>query len=74
MARPERLTKKLVCPKCHKTGEAEFEENVTPPHHAGQFNTRMVSVSDGFMEAPQVDQSNDPQPVVLCKKCKVKVY
>ena len=48
MALRENFTTAIKCPKCNKTGTAEWSENENPMHGGG-LDTRLISVSNGFI-------------------------
>lgn len=66
MAKRERYTQDLKCPECGRLGKGKFEENETPPHHGGAFDTRIISLSKGF-------RAGTGEGEVICEKCQTKV-
>ena len=61
MPKKEKYTSDLICHKCNCTGKAEWEENANPVHAGGKLDTRLISVSDGFIKM----QGNK----IICKSC-----
>ena len=68
MPRRERFQRTFKCPKCEKEGTAIFEENETPPHHQGDFDTRLEEISDGFYLERNAEDGFD----IVCKGCKIR--
>jgi len=63
MARREKFTSALACPKCNKTGKAEWDENENPVHGGG-LDARLISVSEGFIKSGNK---------IECSTCKVVI-
>jgi hypothetical protein len=73
MSKRETYTRKVRCAKCGNAGVVKLEENETPPHHDGRFNTRIVSMPSGFVAGKPKGNPSDPEPTVMCQKCKIEV-
>ena len=63
MAKREEYSCKIDCPKCKRTGIAEYEENANPVYGNG-FEQRVCSVSVGF----EIKQNNLHQKI-YCINC-----
>jgi RecJ-like exonuclease len=71
MARREKFSAYLECPKCGKKGNAEWEENENPVHNSGDLGRSLESISSGFHKGAGTDRSGDPE--IMCDECKIPV-
>ena len=63
MAKRERFTRAIKCPKCGTKGQATYEDNENPVHGGG-LGTVLISVPEQFRMNGEI---------ISCRECGVEV-
>lgn len=69
MARREKVSFDLKCPKCGKKGEITWEENENPVFNGLQRD--LTSISGGFERSTKHDRGDHLG--VICAECKIEI-